>query len=55
MYTPYSTEDIEGNALPEWREPFLEPMTFPLGWDLSGNPADLTPAVAEEDGPNDEN
>ena len=47
MLPSHPPEDNDENVLPEWLEPFPEPLTIPLGWDLSGNP-DEQPMIARE-------
>ncbi len=37
-----------GNNSPEWHEPFPEPQTIPIGWDLSEVLSSSTSAVDED-------
>ncbi len=44
MNTPNKPKDEQDELLPEWHEPFPEPNTIPMGWNLS--PTKPAPASA---------
>jgi hypothetical protein len=47
MNTPEKTK-TEIEVLPEWYEPFHEPQTIPVGWDLSTVLSTVTPGTIDD-------
>ena len=31
----FDPEELAADTLPEWYDPFVEPQTYPAGWDVS--------------------
>jgi len=50
MFTIDQPDNEMRNILPEWHEPFPEPQTIPIGWDLSGVLPESNLAIEESTG-----
>ena len=47
MYTPNTPKVDPEDPQSEWQEPFPEPQTIPVGWDVSGMISDSVPVEME--------